>query len=205
MSARWGGSCRNVHFFPLMVFTSNLQLSTGKSIFPCLSRVKRLDGDMQGQRAGTEARWPWHLELTDWPPDFKASVTTGELCQIQPWLLFRLGWTGFNFFFFFNYLKSLKNLENFRGKKNLIFWLFLKILTSWNSHCLAMLGWSRDGCSLAGPPLTALSQTTPSPLVTLHPHMSLFGLNHYLPGLSLTDTWKKKQKTLGYLRKTLTL
>lgn len=63
MSARGGGSCRNVHFFLLMVFRSNLQLSTCKSILPCLSRVKRLDGDMQGQRPGGLGVWNSQTDL----------------------------------------------------------------------------------------------------------------------------------------------
>lgn len=33
-----------------------------------------MDGDSQGQRVGPEARWPWHLELTGRPPDFKANI-----------------------------------------------------------------------------------------------------------------------------------
>lgn len=182
MSARRGGSCRNVHFFLLMVFRSNLQLSTCKSIFPYLLRVQRLDGDMQGQRPGGLGIWSSQTDLQT----SKQLEQLGSGARFSP--DFYLFWAGQGLTFFKNYLKSLKNLENFRGKQS----DFLAFLKNTGIPQLPLPGntWLGQRWLLPGrASLTSLSHFTHT--------CACLASAIYLPGLSLTDTWKKNRRHSG--------
>lgn len=66
----------------------------------------RHSGTKQGQGPGDLGFWSSQADLQT----SKQVQCTGEVCQIQPWLLFCLAYTGFTFFLIPRRLKNLKNL-----------------------------------------------------------------------------------------------
>lgn len=73
-----------------------------------------MDGD-SGQRAGPGAMRPWHFELTDRPPDFKANAAN-QWCVPKSALASLL--LGLSICFnFFKFLEDFGKSREFRKKK----------------------------------------------------------------------------------------